>query len=259
MYERTLDKPIRFDPYYLWDWVRFHAGLGGTNTGSTFETLERATRLNGVKADEVITGLRLVRTRVSDKSYSELKHLLSMGVPVIWLMKVTPDVYALGDKRDWRKHEISTDTSQSSGMHFVCIVGYDDKAQRWLVENSWGAEWADGGFFGVPYASFQSLTEGLMHFNELPINPKKTEGYTVPAYMLTADKAAFTDRSKDALLKHLMTAFSGGVQALIDECVKWGVSDKHLETMAGWERGAVRAFKTDNPGLKWDGFVWDQL
>jgi len=259
MYERTLDKPIRFDPYYLWNWVRFHSGMGGTNTGSTFETLEKATRLNGVKADEVITGLRLIRTRVSDKSYAELKHLLSMGIPVIWLMKVTPDVYALGDKRDWRKHDISADTSTTHGMHFVCIVGYDDKAGRWLVENSWGSEWADGGFFGVPYASFQSLTEGLMHFNELPINPKKTEGYTVPAFMLTADKAAFTDRSKDALLKHLMDAFSNSVQSLIDECVKWGVSDKHLETMAGWERGAVRGFLADNPGFRWDGFVWDQL
>ena len=259
MWERATGKPARFDPYHLWNWVRFHSGMGGTNTGSTFETLEKATRLNGARADEVVTGLRLIRTRVSDKSYAELKHLLAMGIPVIWLMKVTPDVYALGDKRDWRKHDISADTSTTHGMHFVCIVGYDDKAGRWLVENSWGAEWADSGFFGVPYASFQSLTEGLMHFNELPVNPKKVEGYTVPAFLLTADKAAFTDRSKDALLAHLMAAFSGGVQSLIDECIKWGVSDKHLETLAGWERGAVRGFRADNPGLKWDGFVWDQL
>ena len=260
IYERALDRPTRFDPYYLWDWVRFHRGMGGTNTGSTFDALEKATRLNGMRlGTETLKGFQLVRTQVSDASYKELKHLLSMGVPIIWEMKVTPDVYALADKRDWRTHQIGTDTSQSVGQHYVCIVGFDDDCQRWLVENSWSSDWAAGGFFGVPYASFQSLTESLQHFNVLPINPKKVEGYTVPAYMLTSEKAAFVDRSKDALLAHLMASFGDGVQSLIDECIRWGVSDKHLETMSGWERGAVRGFRADNPGLRWDGFIWDQL
>lgn len=260
IYERVTDKPARFDPYHLWDWVRFHRGMSGINTGSTFDSLDKATRLNGMKLDgQTLTGFRLVRTQVSDASYKEIKHLLSMGVPIVWEMKVTPDMQALADKRDWRTHQISTDTSQSAGQHYVCIVGFDDNAKRWLVENSWGSGWADGGFFGVPYASFQALTESLQHFNELPINPKPVDGYKVPAYLLTAEKAAFVDRSKDALMAHLMASFGNGVQSLVNECIKWGVSDKHLETIAGWERGAVRGFRADNPGLNWDGFVWDQL
>lgn len=260
IYERATGQTTRFDPYYLWDWVRFHRGMAGTNTGSDFASLEKATRLNGVQlGTEVVKGLQLIRTYVSDSSYKELKHLLSMGVPIVWEMKVTPDMQALADKRDWRTHQIGTDTSASSGQHYVCIVGFDDSAQRWLVENSWGSNWGDGGFFGVPYASFQSLTESIQHFNQTPIQPKKTEGYSMPAYMLTSEKAAFVDRSKDALMAHLMASFNDGVQSLIDECIKWGVSDKHLETIAGWERGAVRGFRADNPGLRWDGFVWDQL
>jgi len=260
IYERTTGKPTRFDPLHLWEWVRFHRGMVGTNTGSDFPSLEKATRLNGMKlAGEVVKGFQLVRTQISDTSYSELRHLLCMGVPVVMEIRVTPEMDALGTQRDWRKHYIGTDTSTYRGQHYVSIVGFDDDCQRWLIENSWGADWADGGFFGVPYASLQSLTESMQHFNITPINPKKTEGYTVPAYMLTADRAAFTDRCKDALLQHLMGCMSTGVQALIDECVRWGVSDKHLETLAGWERGAVRAFKQDNPGLRWDGFVWDQI
>jgi hypothetical protein len=235
--------------------------MAGTNTGSDFTSLEKATRLNGVKlGEQVITGFELVRTQVSDARYAELKHLLAMGVPIIWEMKVTPDLYALAGQRDWRKHAISTDTSQATGQHYVCIVGYDDDAGRWLVENSWGAGWGDGGFFGVPYTSFQSLTESLQHFNVLPINPKPTEGYKVPAYLTTAQRAAFTDRAKDQLLKLLMDAFTeGGAQGLIDAATAWGVSDRHIETLAGWNAGTIRDFKDDNPGLNWGGFVWDQL
>lgn len=259
LYERATGKATRFDPYHLWDWSRWHMGLSGVSTGSTFDSLERATRLNGMKlGGEVVMGFRLIRTRISGRSYSELKHLLAMGMPVVMEIKVTPDVDNLSGP--WRTHQIGTDTSVTRGQHYVSIVGYDDDAGRFLAENSWGSSgWGDGGFFGIPYERMPLLTESLQHFNLAPVEPKKVEGYSVPAFMLTADKAAFVDRSKDALLQHLMAAFSGGTQSLIDECIKWGVSDKHLETLAGWERGAVRAFKSDNPGLKWDGFTWDQL
>lgn len=261
IWERATDQQTRFDPLHLWNWSRWHMGMAGVSIGSTFDSLERSTRLNGMRLNgDVLMGFRLVRTQVTDTRYAELRHLLSMGVPVVWEMKVTPDLHDLSDKRDWRTHTISADTSAVTGQHYVCIVGFDDDCQRWLVENSWGSEWGDSGFFGVPYSSLQSLTESLQHFNLTPVAPKKTEGYIVPdAFMLTSDKAAFVDRSKEALLNHLMTAFSSGVQSLIDECINWGVSDKHLEVIAGWPRGTVRQFRHDNQLFKWDGFIWDQL
>lgn len=260
IYERATDQPTRFDPYHLWYWSRFHMGLAGVNIGSTFDSLSRALSLNGMKlGDEVLTGFELKRTFVSDRRYAELKHLLSMGMPVIWEMKVTPDLYALADQKDWRAHQISPDTAVTHGQHYVSIVGFDDDAQRWLVENSWGPDWADGGFFGVPYASLPTLTESMQHLNMAPINPKPVGGYRMPAYLTTFEKSAFVDRSTQALLKHLMASMNNGVQSLIDECVVWGVSDKHLETLAGWDRGAVRAYQAEHPELKWTGFVWEQL
>ncbi len=38
------------------------------------------------------------------------------------------------------------------GGHAVLAVGYDDASQRFLVRNSWGSGWGDGGHFTMPYA-----------------------------------------------------------------------------------------------------------
>ena len=40
------------------------------------------------------------------------------------------------------------------GGHAVLIVGYDDSTQRFIVRNSWGAGWGQGGYFTIPYAYF---------------------------------------------------------------------------------------------------------
>jgi C1A family cysteine protease len=38
------------------------------------------------------------------------------------------------------------------GGHAVIAVGYDDKTQRFIVRNSWGAKWGIKGYFTIPYA-----------------------------------------------------------------------------------------------------------
>jgi C1A family cysteine protease len=40
---------------------------------------------------------------------------------------------------------------QLRGGHAVLAVGYDDSTQRFLVRNSWGDQWGDGGYFTMPY------------------------------------------------------------------------------------------------------------
>lgn len=37
------------------------------------------------------------------------------------------------------------------GGHAVCVVGYDDGAQCWIVKNSWGSGWGEKGFFRIGY------------------------------------------------------------------------------------------------------------
>jgi C1A family cysteine protease len=40
---------------------------------------------------------------------------------------------------------------QLLGGHAVLAVGYDDTATRFLVRNSWGPGWGQGGYFTMPY------------------------------------------------------------------------------------------------------------
>lgn len=37
------------------------------------------------------------------------------------------------------------------GDHAVCVVGYSDIDSCWIVKNSWGAEFGEGGFFRIAY------------------------------------------------------------------------------------------------------------
>jgi C1A family cysteine protease len=37
------------------------------------------------------------------------------------------------------------------GGHAVCFTGYDLKAERFRVRNSWGTGWGDGGYFYLPF------------------------------------------------------------------------------------------------------------
>ena len=37
--------------------------------------------------------------------------------------------------------------------HVVMLIGWDDEKQAWLVKNSWGKEWGEGGFAWIKYGS----------------------------------------------------------------------------------------------------------
>jgi C1A family cysteine protease len=43
-------------------------------------------------------------------------------------------------------------SEQVVGGHAVLAVGYDDVSKRFIVRNSWGADWGKSGYFTIPYA-----------------------------------------------------------------------------------------------------------
>jgi C1A family cysteine protease len=54
------------------------------------------------------------------------------------------------------KVDMPKKTERALGGHAVMAVGYDQKAKRFTVRNSWGQEWGMDGYFTMPYAYLES-------------------------------------------------------------------------------------------------------
>jgi len=76
------------------------------------------------------------------------KAALDEGLPVICAFGIPSEFFSL--KGDWRTHQWGAGGNTFS--HAIIIIGYDDDAKMALGENSWGSNWGDSGFFGIPYA-----------------------------------------------------------------------------------------------------------
>lgn len=73
------------------------------------------------------------------------KRIIAFRGPVIGGMKVYEDFpyYKSGIYRHV--------TGSFQANHAVCVVGYDDADRCWIVKNSWGDDWGEGGFVRVEY------------------------------------------------------------------------------------------------------------
>jgi C1A family cysteine protease len=45
------------------------------------------------------------------------------------------------------------------GYHCICVIGYDDNQQCWIIKNSWGTNWGDGGFCRIGYGQTDLLID----------------------------------------------------------------------------------------------------
>jgi C1A family cysteine protease len=102
-----------------------------------------------------ITEWRLIQTPAEMKSW-----IASRG-PLVGSMQLYKDIerYAGGIYR----HLIGDPV----GGHCICIVGYSDTDSCWIVKNSWGKGWGEGGYFRIAYGecgidSFMWAIEGVV-------------------------------------------------------------------------------------------------
>jgi len=109
----------------------YASGRLGKDQSSSLSCKDRANRV--IK----ITGSRSV-------SASEAKKALQNG-PLMTTMTVYEDfmLYTGG--------VYQYVTGKALGGHAVTIVGYDDAAGAWIVRNSWGEGWGEGGYFRIKY------------------------------------------------------------------------------------------------------------
>ncbi len=65
--------------------------------------------------------------------------------PVVAIIKVYEDFLQYGSGI------YANATETYLGLHAVAVVGYDDDRRAWLIKNSWGPHWGEGGFGYIAY------------------------------------------------------------------------------------------------------------
>ncbi len=78
-----------------------------------------------------------------------MKKWISTRGPVATSMKTYTSLRNLQAGEVYRP--TAADKKEGSGAHAVCIIGYDDEKEAWLIKNSWGTTWADKGFGWIGY------------------------------------------------------------------------------------------------------------
>lgn len=193
MFKRA-GKPVDLSRMYLYYYVQKDAGTLGTVDGGNPASLGAIINTFGLcnektwpyvegQLGQEPSGAALAEGKQlfpSDVEYTscggvpEIKRALNQGKPVVIAMKLHDGVNGLGN--DWRKHEWDTSTPVLF-HHAATVIGYDDGAQRLLIENSYGPSWADGGFFGMPYGYLPEIVTGSWAFDKLPVPAIPFDGY----------------------------------------------------------------------------------
>jgi C1A family cysteine protease len=94
---------------------------------------------------------RAIKYMRVDQDLEHLKACLQEGFPIVFGFNVftsfeSAKVAKTGMVPMPKKNE------KNIGGHAVAIVGFDDNKQCFIVRNSWGADWGDGGYCYMPYA-----------------------------------------------------------------------------------------------------------
>jgi C1A family cysteine protease len=74
------------------------------------------------------------------------KDALATKGPVVAGMRVYNDFFA------YRSGVyVAVPSTGVAGLHCISVVGYDDNQQCWILKNSWGTGWGEGGFVRIRY------------------------------------------------------------------------------------------------------------
>ena len=93
-----------------------------------------------------------------DRTLNQMKGCLADGYPFVFGFTVY-EAFESEEVGSTGALEMPQPNEQVMGGHAVLAVGYDDKAQTFLVRNSWGTSWGKRGYFTMPYTYL--LTENL--------------------------------------------------------------------------------------------------
>lgn len=110
-----------------------------------FAVAPDATDLKIAKLNQVLRYARV------DQTIDALEGTLALGYPVVFGFSV----YQSFESAAVAKSGIVPmpgPKEKALGGHAVLLCGYDSAKQLFLVRNSWGSSWGQGGYFWMPYA-----------------------------------------------------------------------------------------------------------
>lgn len=87
-----------------------------------------------------------------------LRSALAEGYPVVISMVMTSEFSDLSGPLDDQRYQ-GLGYSPFTGLHAANVVGFNDKKQYFIVENSWGSEWGDSGYFALSYPLLRDVIE----------------------------------------------------------------------------------------------------
>lgn len=80
----------------------------------------------------------------------EMRACLASGYPFVFGFTVYESFESAAVAKSG-KVQMPKQSERALGGHAVCAVGYNDKAKRFTVRNSWGRGWGMKGYFSMPY------------------------------------------------------------------------------------------------------------
>lgn len=89
------------------------------------------------------------------ESLSQMEQCLSEGYPFVFGFSVY-ESFQSDEVMKTGVVPMPSHGEQMVGGHAVMAVGFDSSIQRFIVRNSWGPDWGDGGYFTIPYAYLAS-------------------------------------------------------------------------------------------------------
>jgi hypothetical protein len=84
-------------------------------------------------------------------SVSDQKTWLDTVGPLVCGLTVWTDFFYYGSGVYHKQATVGGNPNKVEGGHVMLVVGYDDTLNCWIVKNSWGTGWGDGGFGKIGY------------------------------------------------------------------------------------------------------------
>lgn len=166
-YKRTVGRSDELSRRFLYRVTRNHE-CTNSDRGSGIRSAIKMSKKFGVPSEEIDPyDLSRINDQPSQAAYMDAKSRVivtkysrvvgSKGVvsavadakPVIFGARIYSDFYGVSKDRP-----IATRGGSYSGGHAMVVVGYSKYFEQFVVRNSWGTGWGDGGYCIIPFSWF---------------------------------------------------------------------------------------------------------